>query len=46
MPFNPTAGVRKARCAPAGFASALKMKHGDIEVPLDDAPGKEPRRQR
>jgi hypothetical protein len=35
-----TAGVRKALRALAGFVSALKMKHGDIEVALDVDPEK------
>jgi len=35
-----TAGVRKALRALAGFVSALKMKHGDIEVALDVTPEK------
>jgi hypothetical protein len=35
-----TAGVRRALRALAGFVSALKMKHGDIEVALDVDPEK------
>jgi hypothetical protein len=35
-----TAGARKALRALAGFVSALKMKHGDIEVALDVDPEK------
>lgn len=35
-----TAGVRKALRALAGFVSALKMKHGDIELALDVDPEK------
>ena len=35
-----SAGVRKALRALAGFVSALKMKHGDIEVALDVDPEK------
>ena len=35
-----TAGVRKALRALAGFVSALKMKHDDIEVALDVDPEK------
>jgi hypothetical protein len=35
-----TAGVRKALRALAGFVSALKIKHGDIEVALDVDPEK------
>jgi len=33
-----TAGVRTALRALAGLVSALKMKHGDIEVALDVTP--------
>ena len=35
-----TAGASKALRALAGFVSALKIKHGDIEVALDVAPEK------